>query len=773
MSKGKYAGRLLAGLMLWGAVGAAQAAAVGDPIGLPVRASEGTPTSYYPDIGRDAAGNSFVVWANQTAPAGVYGRRYDAVGQALGGEFHVGATSVGTTKPAVAVNARGDTVVVWESSATYVYANRYDANGDLVGPIKVPASTFAANERLSQPDVGIDANGNYVVVWIRETAGVSRVLARRFSAAGEPLAAAQLVADVGQQYSPSIAVSPDGSYVVTWIDPKEDGEAAPENVGVKARRYSAAGVALGAPFTVPNVTALVQTSARVASDGAGNFVVVWRSQNANGRLDFSARLFDAAGNPRGNQFTVNTPDSDNMFINFEYYPAVSMALDGKFAVAWRRTDETLLARHYDALGTALTDEFRVFGSGAAPSLAQDGSGDIEVVAADSGFGGNIVRARHSGAAEVDLAVAISDSPDPVAPGSPLQYSLYVSNNTAVPVATGNATQDAHHAAAATAHDVTATVSLEGAAFVSAAGAGWTCTGTVTVACRYGELLSPGAIAPLLTVAAQGTPAATSVTARVIVADAHVDPNPANNEAVETTSIAGGSSGPGPDTVPDGYSFIDAGNVARATVVASNAVTITGINQPTPISVAGGEYQIGSGAWTAAAGTVSNGQIVRVRHTSAAGFSAETLTTLDVGGIAAAFRSVTLAQQTMPQAFSFATQSGVEPATTLVSNPAAIAGINDAAAVSVSGGEYAINGGAFTSVAGNVNNGDTVEVRVVSGPFGESRSATLVVGGTSASFTVISRGAPEAPPLVVKNGGGAWGAGTLLLLALAGLRRRLQ
>ncbi len=44
-----------------------------------------------------------------------------------------------------------------------------------------------------------------------------------------------------------------------------------------------------------------------------------------------------------------------------------------------------------------------------------------------------------------------------------------------------------------------------------------------------------------------------------------------------------------------------------------------------------------------------------------------------------------------------------------SNSITVSGINVASPISVSGGEYSINGGAFTAVLGNVKNGDSVRV----------------------------------------------------------------
>lgn len=91
--------------------------------------------------------------------------------------------------------------------------------------------------------------------------------------------------------------------------------------------------------------------------------------------------------------------------------------------------------------------------------------------------------------------------------------------------------------------------------------------------------------------------------------------------------------------------------------------------------------------------------------------------------------------TIPDTFSFADQTGVDLSATIISNPIAISGINAPAGISVSGGEYSVNSGAFTSAAGTVNNGDSVQVRHTSSAQPETTvGTTLTIGGVSDTFS---------------------------------------
>lgn len=105
-----------------------------------------------------------------------------------------------------------------------------------------------------------------------------------------------------------------------------------------------------------------------------------------------------------------------------------------------------------------------------------------------------------------------------------------------------------------------------------------------------------------------------------------------------------------DGIPDPFSFVDAPNVLPNATQVSNAIVVSGINSPSPISVSGhasSQYAIDGGGWTSAPGTVTNGQTVGVRHTSAAALASAVHTTLTIGGVSDTFTSTTVPRIVMP------------------------------------------------------------------------------------------------------------------------------
>ncbi len=91
-------------------------------------------------------------------------------------------------------------------------------------------------------------------------------------------------------------------------------------------------------------------------------------------------------------------------------------------------------------------------------------------------------------------------------------------------------------------------------------------------------------------------------------------------------------------------------------------------------------------------------------------------------------------------FIFVAQVGVALSTNIDSNAITVVGNDYPVAISVTGGMYSINGGAFTSSAGTVSAGDLVVARVASsGVHMTATSATVTIDGQSSTFTVTTAG----------------------------------
>jgi hypothetical protein len=308
--------------------------ASGTPLGAEFQVNTYTTESQlFPAVTADAAGNFVVVWESFGQDGdihGIFGRRFDAEGNPTTGEFAVNTyTTSAQYEPAVAMDGAGGFVVVWQSylqdgTLSTIFGQRFDADGNrLGGEFQVNSYTNGAEYR---PAVAASADGGFVVAWDtvdQEGVGSGRgVFARRFDSAGQPLAGDFLVNTftTGNQDQPSLAAERSGAFTVTWSTNSDD---------IAGQRYNADGTRRGGEFPVNTFHTDVQSFSSVKLDANANIVAAWESmgQDGSGR-SIVARRFDCDGQPLGPDFVVNTYTTGT-----QRRPVVEAAA-GDFVVVW-------------------------------------------------------------------------------------------------------------------------------------------------------------------------------------------------------------------------------------------------------------------------------------------------------------------------------------------------------------------------------------------------------------------------------------------------------
>jgi hypothetical protein len=203
-----------------------------------------------------------------------------------------------------------------------------------------------------------------------------------------------------------------------------------------------------------------------------------------------------------------------------------------------------------------------------------------------------------------------------------------------------------------------------------------------------------------------------------------------------------------DTTPDAFTFTDVTDATLSTQYVSNHITVAGIGAPAAVSIsgAGGEWEKNSsGTWNNGSGTVVNGDIVRVRLTSAPSYGAGMTTILTIGGVSDAYTVTNAAADSTPDAFDFNSQLSAQPSVQYTSNTVTPTGYNTAASVTVSNGGWYKNGVYQGTAAGSVSPGDTVAcIGTASASFGGSSVCSLTIGGVAHSFTIQTRAADTTP-----------------------------
>lgn len=197
-----------------------------------------------------------------------------------------------------------------------------------------------------------------------------------------------------------------------------------------------------------------------------------------------------------------------------------------------------------------------------------------------------------------------------------------------------------------------------------------------------------------------------------------------------------------DTTPDPFDFTDLTGVTVGSSQTSDAVAITGINAATTITVSGCYYSIDGGTFVNTSGTIENNSFVQLRVDASSSYNTATTCSVTVGGVTADW-TVTTEQETVfdttPESFSFTNITNTALNSVQLSESVAITGIDAAADITVTGCEYSINGGDFTSAAGTIDDNSSLQLRLTSSASYETAvTATVVIGGVSVDWVVTTQ-----------------------------------
>lgn len=716
-----------------------------------------------------------VVWEadDDTAPLvdnenEIFGRRINAAdGTAIGAQFRIstmgpdGDTSFRALDPQVAYNATDNQfLVTWHGdddtaplvdNEQEVFGRRFNAATgaaiggqfriSVMGDDSEATATVRDDFRANDSRVAWNSTDNtYMVVWVGDDGQGGLIdneneVWNRIVNANGTLGAQTRTSNIGVDgdttfgpatfnQPPGIAYSPvDNQFLVTWTSdqPPTDGEF--ETFG---RRVSAAGSPVAAAFQIsqagpPGNTDFDASDSVATYDADSNsFLVAWHGDDAvDNKFDVYARRVTFDASPATTVVINDSQDvrishmgsADNNDPNFDAQnPAAASDGSGGFFVIWDGDDDT---------APLVDSETEVFGQ-LASNLAVV---DYETLGRDDGPAHRLTQGLFIGTAvdqesdgQPNLTATGDDAngatpddedgiPSPVTFGSNPSFMIPVTNTTGSPA------------------------TLYGWIDYNADGMFDNATERTSVAVPDGTMpatpvnldfgATPGGTVnnTFLRLRLGTQPGAANPTG--LVDDGEVE-----DYAAEFTI----------DVTPDPFNFIAQPDVPRNSLRTSNTITVSSIDVPVSISITNGEYSINGGSYTSAAGMVSNNDTVTVRHTSAGTFSTPTTTTLDINGVSDDFVSTTVAEDTTPDAFNFTAQNDVPRSSLRTSNAITVSGINSMSAITVTNGEYSINGGVFTSAPGNAVDGDTVEVRHTSSPnFSTMTTTTLDIGGVTADF----------------------------------------
>jgi hypothetical protein len=258
-------------------------------------------------------------------------------------------------------------------------------------------NSFTAGMQRSA-SVAIGPDGGFVVVWVNAYYG--RIQRQRHDAAGSPLDLELQVESytTGFQDNPAVATGPDGAFVVVWQSNGGSPGTDAAGLSVQGRRFDSEGDPVDLQFQVNTYTTSSQFLPTVAVDFDGQFVVVWASDGSYGNDASSDSIqgqrFDGAGSPIGQQFQVNSYTTD-----MQRSPAVATDHDGGFVVVWRSegsdsdtSGSSVQGQRFDPTGSPIGQQFQIntytTNGQQSPAVAARPGGGFVVVWESDVSGGN-------------------------------------------------------------------------------------------------------------------------------------------------------------------------------------------------------------------------------------------------------------------------------------------------------------------------------------------------------------------------------------------------
>ncbi len=201
----------------------------------------------------------------------------------------------------------------------------------VTGDPTAPAVTVSAGSTLKEDAVSASAaNGAAVVVWRGDDGDQGSIFARLYDDQGRPRGAEFRVnSNINSvQELPAVAMNAGGDFVVVWTSRQQATQFSSE---IEARRYRADGTALGDVITVNATTANDQSLPAVAMALNGDFLVAWQTfTDSELNNDVFARRFSAGGVAQ----TAGDQAMNTTLPNSQRDTSVSLRPDGSGLVAW-------------------------------------------------------------------------------------------------------------------------------------------------------------------------------------------------------------------------------------------------------------------------------------------------------------------------------------------------------------------------------------------------------------------------------------------------------
>jgi hypothetical protein len=241
-----------------------------------------------PDVVVTPGGGFAAIWQRRTGgpddESALIVRAFSPGGRPLGPEVVIATAPRGPLSPALAAGARDRLVAVWLEHGggvpTLLY-RQLAANGEPLGPAREVRSEVG--DVPLDPAVAMSRKGDFLAAWTEDPTpgdelgpGGTRILARAFNPAGEPIGYSVAVVDGALDLAngkPAVVADPSGGYLVAWTAGRE-----PPGfpfADILVRRFRPKNQAFAAPYYLAKGGIFSQVVASFGLGGGRRGAVTW------------------------------------------------------------------------------------------------------------------------------------------------------------------------------------------------------------------------------------------------------------------------------------------------------------------------------------------------------------------------------------------------------------------------------------------------------------------------------------------------------------------
>ncbi|NOX88941.1 MAG: T9SS type A sorting domain-containing protein [Calditrichaeota bacterium] len=254
--------------------------------------------------------------------------------------------------PDIAVNELGYYAVTWidmRNGCKEIFAQFFNNKDQKIGGNILVSKK--PNNWNSFPAIAASPKGEFIITWAQK---YDVILAQRVTQNGKKIGDNFTIntRSGNNILNPSIAVNENGDFIIAWYNDYTG------RYNLYARVFDADGNPYGDEITIidepDSRLSSIGGEKRVAADGKGNFAVVWSSY-LNGKSRIFLQLIDSHGNKAGNSIMISDPDDSYS----HYSPTIAATDEGYFMIIWSSSGDSLMGRIYNSDGYFVTDQFAV------------------------------------------------------------------------------------------------------------------------------------------------------------------------------------------------------------------------------------------------------------------------------------------------------------------------------------------------------------------------------------------------------------------------------